>query len=106
MAKCIICKKELGAKEGQFCQSCLTFVLYKYKSLKKFEKVYSIKLKETKLKPRLNIVGENGNIFSVLGKARRVAQQNNMDWDTIQAEALQGDYDHVLRTMMKYFEVE
>ncbi|MFT4326786.1 MAG: hypothetical protein ACMXYK_04755 [Candidatus Woesearchaeota archaeon] len=58
------------------------------------------------MKPKLKIIGEDGNAFAILGKARRVAQQNNMNWDEIQAEATQGDYDHLLSTMMKYFEVE
>ena len=58
------------------------------------------------MKPTLKIVGEDGNAFAILGKARRVALANNMDWDTIQAEATQGDYNHLLQTMMKYFEVE
>jgi len=58
------------------------------------------------MKPTLKLSGEDGNVFNILGKARRVAQKNDMDWSAIQAEALQGDYDHVLRVMMKYFEVE
>ena len=57
------------------------------------------------MKPKLEILGEDGNVFSIFGKARKVAKENNMDWDEIQTEATQGDYDHVLRTMMKYFEV-
>ena len=58
------------------------------------------------MKPTLQLSGADGNVFSILGKARRVAQQHNLDWDEIQAEALQGDYNHVLKTLMKYFEVE
>lgn len=56
-------------------------------------------------KPTLQILGENGNAFAILGAARRVASRNNMDWNTIQAEATSGDYDHLLQTMMKHFEV-
>lgn len=58
------------------------------------------------MKPTLKIIGEDGNAFVILGKAQRVARENDMDWKTIQAEATTGDYDHLLRTMMKYFEVE
>ena len=58
------------------------------------------------MKPRLQLSGEDGNAFFILGKARRVAKENNLDWDTIYAEATQGDYDHLLQTMAKYFEVE
>jgi len=57
-------------------------------------------------KPKLELLGQDGNAFSILGKAQRVARQNNMDWDKIKQEAMGGDYDHLLQTMMKYFEVE
>ncbi len=57
-------------------------------------------------KPRLKLLGGNGNVFGILGAAQRVAKKHNMDWDKIKTEAMTGDYDHVLRTMMKYFEVE
>ena len=57
-------------------------------------------------KPVLKIVGTDGNVFALLGKAGRVARQNNMDWDTISKEAMSGDYNYLLQTLMKYFEVE
>jgi len=57
-------------------------------------------------KPTLNIIGKEGNAFLILGSAMRVARQNDMDWESIKAEATSGDYDHLLQTMMKYFEVE
>jgi len=57
------------------------------------------------MKPELELLGNDGNAFFILGKAQRVARKNNMDWDKIQAEATNGDYDHLLQTMMKYFEV-
>jgi len=57
-------------------------------------------------KPKLELVGNDGNAFAVLGKARRVALANDLDWEAIQKEATNGDYDHLLQTMMKYFEVE
>jgi len=56
-------------------------------------------------KPELNLTGQDGNAFSILGKARKVALKNNMPWETINKEATTGDYDHLLQTMMKYFEV-
>jgi hypothetical protein len=57
-------------------------------------------------KPVLKILGTDGNAFALLGKARRVAMQNKMDWDAIQKEATSGDYDHLLQTLMKHFEVD
>ena len=56
--------------------------------------------------PILKILGENGNAFAILGKAQRVARENEMDWEKIKKEATSGDYDHLLQTMMKYFDVE
>lgn len=58
------------------------------------------------MKPKLVLVGNDGNAFTILGAAHRVARENNMDWKTISAEAMSGDYDHLLQTMAKYFEVE
>jgi len=57
-------------------------------------------------KPILKLVGQDGNAFAILGLARKVALANNLDWETIRTEATSGDYDHLLQTMMKYFEVE
>jgi hypothetical protein len=57
-------------------------------------------------KPKLTLVGEDGNAFVILGKARRVAIRNEMDWDKISKEATAGDYDHLLQTMCKYFDVD
>lgn len=58
------------------------------------------------MKPVLKILGEDGNAFAILVKASRVAEQNNMDWNAIKEEATSGDYDHLLQTMMKHFEVQ
>lgn len=58
------------------------------------------------MKPTLSLIGEDGNAFAILGKARRVAIKNNMDWDAISKEAMSGDYNHLLQTIMEHFEVE
>lgn len=72
------------------------------------ECVISLENKEASLenKPKLKLLGNDGNAFVILGLAHRVAKENDMDWDKIRAEVKSGDYDHLLRTMMKYFEVE
>lgn len=59
----------------------------------------------TPTKPELKLLGTDGNIFSIFAKARRVALANGMDWEAIQKEASEGDYNHALQVMMKYFEV-
>lgn len=62
--------------------------------------------KDSGIKPTLKLLGEDGNAFAILGKASRVARENKMDWEKIKTEAMSGDYDHVLQTMMEYFDVE
>ncbi len=57
-------------------------------------------------KPILKIIDEDGNAFYILGMAYRVACANNMDWEKIKKEATSGDYNDLLATMMKYFDVE
>ena len=57
-------------------------------------------------KPVLKIIGTDDNAFTLLSKAMRAARENNMDWETIQKEATSGDYDHLLKTLMKHFEIE
>lgn len=56
-------------------------------------------------KPDLNLRDADGNAFSLLAKAKRVAEANNMDWAAIEKEAKAGDYDHLLQTLMQHFEV-
>jgi len=58
------------------------------------------------MKPKLELLGQDGNAFFILGKAQRVAEENDMDWEKIKKEAMDGNYDHLLQTMMKYFKVE
>jgi len=64
------------------------------------------------MKPIVQIIGEDGNVFGIIAKAQRAVDNfnlqnpdNKMNWDSIQKEMLSGDYDHVLQTVMKYFEV-
>ena len=59
-------------------------------------------------KPILRLVGESGNAFAILGRARKVALKNwgQEKWEEIKAEATSGDYSNLLATMDKYFDVE
>lgn len=61
---------------------------------------------EEQKKPTLSIIGGDGNAFAILGKAQRVARKAGMDWEAISKEAMSGNYDHLLATMMKYFDVQ
>ncbi len=59
-------------------------------------------------KPRLKLIGEDGNVFFILGKATREARRAGWSKEKIekfQKEAMSGDYDHALQTCMDYFEV-
>jgi len=57
-------------------------------------------------KPILQITGKDGNAFNVLGLAMKVAKKHpEMDWDAIRKEAMSGDYQNLLYTLTKYFDV-
>ena len=56
----------------------------------------------------LDIIGQDGNAFAIMGAAGRVLKTADLYeeyWSDYYAEATAGDYDHLLRTTMKYFEV-
>ena len=59
-------------------------------------------------RPQLNLVGQDGNAFNVLGLARRAARKAGWAKEQIDAflkEATSGDYDNLLATCMKHFDV-
>ena len=58
-------------------------------------------------RPVLVLIGQDGNAFSILGKARRALRQAGRDdeWAAFQAEATRGDYDNLLAVVMDWFEV-
>jgi len=63
----------------------------------------------------LELVGMDGNAFSILGRAGRVLKDYDRENDTTlykehyeayQEEATSGDYDNLLRVTMRYFECD
>jgi hypothetical protein len=59
-------------------------------------------------KPKLKLVGMDGNAFMLLGLAKRAADKAKWPldkWQTVQREAMSGDYDHLLSVLMENFEV-
>lgn len=63
---------------------------------------------QTEAKLVLNLVGNDGNAWAILGRATRVARKAGWTKDRIDAimkEATSGDYNDLLGTMMKYFDV-
>jgi hypothetical protein len=59
-------------------------------------------------RPVLVLVGEDGNAFNVLARARRALRDAGRGDEraAFMAEATSADYDHLLVTAMKWFEVE
>lgn len=58
---------------------------------------------------KVNIIGQNGNAFCILGICQRAMEQANCSQQEIDAfnkEAKSGDYNHLLATVMNYFDVE
>jgi len=55
----------------------------------------------------LKLVGEDGNAFSIIGRARQVLKRAGRyeDIELFQKEATAGDYNHLLRTCNEWFEV-
>jgi hypothetical protein len=60
-------------------------------------------------KPVLELTGQDGNAVAIMMRAKRVARRAHWPEEKIDkmlAEAKSGDYDHVLQTMLQYFDVE
>lgn len=64
---------------------------------------------ENQNKPVLQVVGTDGNAFALLGKARQVMRQEKWSKekrDEVMEKAMSGDYNHLLRILMEYFDVQ
>lgn len=59
-------------------------------------------------KPKLKLIGEDGNVFYILGKAVREARRAGWTEEKIaefKEKAMSGDYNNALQTCMAYFDV-
>jgi len=57
----------------------------------------------------VQLTNEDGNAFSVMGRVVRALRDNGVSAEEIaefRKEAMSGDYDHLLQTVMKWVEVE
>ena len=56
-------------------------------------------------KPRVKLVGEDGNAFAILARCHTAMKRSGdmSKWDEFHDKAREGDYDHLLRTVMEYF---
>ena len=60
-------------------------------------------------KPKVKLLGKDGNAFSILGLCQRAARKDNWPQEKIDKfleEAKAGDYNHLLQTAEKYFDIE
>lgn len=58
---------------------------------------------------KVKLVGEDGNAFFIMGRAARAARKAGLSQEQIkeyQAEAMSGDYDHLLTTTMEWFDCD
>lgn len=59
-------------------------------------------------KPELKLIGEDGNVFAIIGKAVRVAKKEGWTEDEIKkftAEMTSGDYDNALQVVQEHFDI-
>lgn len=56
----------------------------------------------------VELVGEDGNAFSILGRCKQAMRRAGCTSEQVlefQNEATSGDYDHLLQTVIKYFNI-
>ncbi|WP_372675143.1 hypothetical protein [Aquicoccus sp.] len=56
----------------------------------------------------VTLTGHDGNAFTVLGRCRQAAREAGLADDeiaTFTTEATAGDYDHLLQTVMRWFDI-
>jgi hypothetical protein len=57
----------------------------------------------------VRLTGINGNAFSILGACRRAAERARLPQEEIDAfftEAKSDDYDHLIQTAMRWFNID
>lgn len=66
-------------------------------------------MKKPTKKPKIKLVGMNGNAYNILGIAKKALINANADTEYVDQyleEAMSGNYDHLLLTTMEYCEVD
>ena len=59
-------------------------------------------------RPVVQLTGEDGNAFFIIGKVRKALRDSGASSEYINQfmeDSMSGDYDHVLQTVFKYAEV-
>jgi len=65
-------------------------------------------MKAPETKPEVELVGEDGNAFAILGRVKKALRKAGADQEYIESylnKATSGDYDHLLQTTMEFVEV-
>ena len=52
---------------------------------------------------QIDLTGPDGNAFMLIGRAINLAKQLGLDGKVIQAEMINGDYEHLVNTFDKHF---
>jgi hypothetical protein len=51
----------------------------------------------------IDLTGPDGNAFALLGQAKGLCRQLDLDYEEVSAEMKSGDYDNLVETFDKYF---
>lgn len=65
-------------------------------------------MKEPKPKPKVKIVGEDGNAFAIMGRIIKALRKAGADEEYInkyKQDAMSEDYDHLLVVSMEYADI-
>lgn len=60
-------------------------------------------------RPRVKLIGRDGNSFFILGACNRAATKARWtpeQWTTFHSEATSRDYNHLLATVIRNFDIE
>ena len=66
-------------------------------------------MKKPETKPTVNLIGHDGNAFSIMGCVKQTLKHAGADKEYIDEylnKATSGDYDHLLAVSMGYVDVE
>ena len=62
-----------------------------------------IKVKEERAGIEIDLTGPDGNAFVLIGKAGNLAKQLGLDGKKIQAEMMNGNYEHLIEVFDREF---
>ncbi len=54
-------------------------------------------------KEAIDLSGPNGNVFYLIGRAKRLAKELGLDPEAIADDMMSDDYDHAVETFDKHF---